>query len=258
MDDLVDVDEWRRWLTSRRGRDRWRAWAEPRPALRGWDISTLAEPRWSPLVDRLQRDLVALAQEGEGRAAITLLVQLRPGLYRLVRSRGRGPAEARSDACDEVRAVFYETVWRHRLDRRPERIAANLVLDTRQRLGRADRAGRPPEPTAVEWSVRMGGGGHPVASPRVVSGGANTVDPLEGAALRSVLVAAVDGLPGSAPSRRTTAEAAFRVWVLDQPQAVVARELGLTPATVATRLHRLRAAVRREWAAEPGAPGRAA
>ena len=127
-----------------------------------------------------------------------------------------------------MRAVFHEILCRHRLDRRPRRIAANLVLDTRQRLHR-NHAGelRPaielrPEPAIADgpdlgalWSA-------------------------------SLLRSAIDRLPGSPASRAVSAEAAYRAWILDQPRAVIAGQLGLERAAVDTRLHRLRRVIRRE------------
>lgn len=230
MDDLVDVARWRRWLTSRRGTRRWQDWTERHPSLTGWEPIQVERPLWSPATDRRQHDLVALAQAGDDDAAVTLLVQLRPGLLGLVRRRQLRRGEARPDACDEVRAVFNETLCRHSLDRRPRRIAANLILDTRQRLDRSDpdrhRAGplapAPPPPV--------------IAQPH-----ADTVVGL------SMLRLAIDRLPGSPDSRSVTAEAAYRAWILEEPQTTIAGDLGLEPATVAARLHRLRRVVRQEW-----------
>lgn len=227
MNELVDVDRWHRWLTSRRGCRRWQEWTDRYPSLAGWTPDALAHPRWSMATDRLQHDLVALAQGGDGDAALTLLVQLRPGLLRLVRGREIALGEARADACDEVRAVFNETLYRHPLDRRPERIAANLVLDTRQRLHRVRR--------------------HPVAP--ATDGGMTTWPEPDAVTPGAMLRHAIDRLPGSADSRAVTAEAAYRAWILEQSHTVIARELGLRPATVASRLHRLRLVVRQEWQA---------
>lgn len=238
MADLIDVAEWRRWLCSRRGRERWRAWSDDRPALRGWTIDELAEPRWSPRVDRLQHDLVALAQTGEGPAGLTLLVQLRPGLLRLAARQGAVAGLARNEACDEVRSAFVETLYRHRLDRRPCRIAANLVLDTRQRLGREDR-----------WRDRLVPLSPPLlelAGPSPGRDGPGQGDPGPAIETRSTLRRAVDRLPGTEASRRLTAEAAWRAWFLEEPRASIAADLGLAPAAVTARLHRLRRAVRRE------------
>lgn len=238
MADLVDVEEWRRWLAGRRGRERWRRWARDRPPLRGWTTDELEAPRWSPRADRLQHELVALAQAGEGRAALTVLVQLRPGLLRLVRHVRAGTGLDRGDACDEVRSAFVETLYRHRLDRRPRRIAANLVLDTRQRLDRGDRWRSRFDPSPPE---RLDG-----ADPPPGRGGAVPGDPWAVVDARSALGRALERLPGTEASRRITAEAAFRAWFLDQPRTVIAEDLGLAPAAVTARLHRLRLALRRD------------
>ncbi|MEL6983877.1 MAG: hypothetical protein AAFO29_15735, partial [Actinomycetota bacterium] len=226
----VDVDQWIRWRHSRRGRRCWDGWARERPSLAGWTTAELVDPRRSAATDRLQHDLVALAQSGHGDAAVTLLVQLRPGLLRLVRSRARYTGETWAEAGDEVRAVFHETLYRHPLHRRPQRIAANLVLDTRQRLLRAG-GGRPPAPPLSEQGVTTAAGPDP--------------DEL---AVAWTLRRAIDRLPGSSASRALTAEAAYRAWILDQPRSEVADAVGLRPAALDTRLHRLRRVVRQEWA----------
>ncbi len=233
MADLVDEQRWEQWLRSRRGRRCLAGWATHFPSLEGWTIEALSAPRWSEATDRMQHDLVALAQEGNGDAAITLLVQLRPGLLRLVRSRERAFGESRVESCDEVRAVFHETLYRHRLDRRPRRIAANLVLDTRQRLYRGVTPRSPVTPPPGAASGRAGAGLRPGPGPEVVDSA-------------WMLRRAIERLPGSSRSRAITAEAAYRRWTLDQPRSEVAGALGLRPAALDTRLHRLRRVVRQE------------
>lgn len=234
MSELVDVEEWERWLTSRSGRRCWASWAGPRPALAGWPIDELADPRWSPAVDRLQHELVGLTQLGHGRAATTLLVQLRPGLGRLVR-RQTLAGDTGGEAIDEVRSAFYETLCRHPLERRPRRIAANLVLDTRQRLDRSrgGRRGQGPIPTdAADLASDRPGW---------------RADPLRRVLIGLTVSEALDALPGSDRSRAITATAAYRAWFLDQPHERIAADLGLERAAVRKRLERLRTAARRQW-----------
>lgn len=230
--DLVAVEAWRRWAVSRRGQGRRLSWERRFPSLQGWAVDELGSPASSGRTDRMQRDLVALAQEGESEAALTLLVQLRPGLVRLVRwltARGSGGYD---ESVDEVRAAFYETLCRHPLDRRPARIAANLLLDTRQRLHRSQlRAARTSAADDAELDRLRSR--HPALAP----------DPVDGLVVLWAIRRAIDDLPGSPQSRLLTARAAYRAWILGQPRAVVAEELGLGPAAVSTRLHRLRRSV---------------
>ncbi|MEM9564912.1 MAG: hypothetical protein AAGA93_19980 [Actinomycetota bacterium] len=236
MDDLVDVDEWNRWRVSRRGRETFGRWTERHPVLiddqPGDDTGCVApgEVRWSPMVDRRQAALVALAQEGDDRAAIALLIQLRPGLRRLVRLEQRRWGIRWGEAADEVRSAFFETLCVHPLDRRPDRIAANLVLDTRQRLRRSAAGSRRPRPTP-----------QPIATDAVARQSAGHTD------LVHTVGRAVRGLPGTTSSQAITAKAAYRAWVLDRPAGEIAGELGLDRAAVRQRLHRLRVAVRRQW-----------
>ena len=236
--DLVDLEAWRRWAVSRRGELRRRHWSSRYPTLTGWSVDELGSPRSSGRTDRMQRDLVALAQGGDSEAALTLLVQLRPGLIRLVRWLAASGSNGHGESVDEVRAAFYETVCRHRLDRRPARIAANLVLDTRQRLHRAGQRAARTTATSDDDLDRLRRPS-PARSP----------DPIDGLAVLQVLRRALDELPGSPQSRDLTARAAYRAWILDQPRAVLADELGLGPGAVSTRLHRLRSSVRQAPAA---------
>ena len=234
---LVDPDRLARWLEGPAGRRRLAAWAEGWPGLAGWSVADLIDPVGSPATDAMQAALVAVAQDGDGDAAVLLLVQLRPGLTRIV-ANAAGGGWSWPEAVDEVRAAFYETVYRHRLDRRPTKIAANLVLDTRQRVGRWQRRSRP-HPTP---------GGRPPALATGPEASAHPAEPADPAARLAAVGAirdAVDRLPGSAASRRLTADLAYRAWFLEQPRSVIARDLGLGTGNVATRLHRLRAAVDR-------------
>lgn len=241
MAQLVDIRSWTRWLTSRGGRDRWRRWCEGHPDLSPWWLPELAAPPGTASTDALQRSLVSLTQDGEGDAARTLLVQLRPGLLRVAVAHRAHPAHrglALSDAIDETRAAFFETLCRHRLDRRPNRIAANLVLDTRQRLHRAANAELRLVPTADEDLD----GPRSLASPPPPTD--HSIDQISA---HQALGAAAARLPGSPRSREVTVAAAYRAWLLDQPHVVVADELGLAAPAVTSRLHRFRRSLRQEW-----------
>ena len=231
---LVDDEDWRRWWQSRSGQRRWHIWSVAEPALLGWTVDDLANPVGSARTDAMQAALVALAKQGNGEAATTLLVQLRPGLHRLTRSAAASAHLPWPDAVDEVRAVFFETLCRHRLERRPHHIAANLLLDTRQRLTRAQRR-----------SVGPAGG------PALVgSSPANAdADPISRLLVTQVLRTGLDRLPGSEASKTLTATIAYRAWVLDEARSDIAEDLGIDPETVTTRLHRLRTRIPRNESA---------
>jgi DNA-directed RNA polymerase specialized sigma24 family protein len=199
--------------------------------LLGWTVDDLAHPVGSQRTDAMQAALVAMAQQGNGDAATTLLVQLRPGLIRLARWVAVAADLAWPDAIDEVRAVFFETLYRHPLERRPHSIAANLLLDTRQRVIRSHR----------RTSQRVGlaaVGPQPPSGSEV--GAAGDVDPISRLLVTQVLRAGLDQLPGSDESRALTATIAYRAWVLDQPRSDIARDLGINPEVVTSRLHRLK------------------
>lgn len=261
---------WLRWVRSPRGGRTLRRWADDEPALAGWAAEDLASPRCGDRADAMQAALVRLAQAGDQAATSTLIVQLRPGLTRVAwrawhrRSAGPHPFASMADTRDEVLSAFGETLACHRLDRRPCRIAANLVLDTHQRLWRA--AGRDDRAAAAAaagravrsrpgWSGGGSGSGAGAGGPGVgpgigiepalVAGAAGSPDEVAGTLdLTAAVAAAIRRLPGSQASRQLSAELAFRAWILDEPSALIARELGLGRKTVDTRLCRLRALVR--------------
>ena len=235
---------WLRWVRSPRGGRTLRRWADDDPALVGWTAEDLGSPRCGERTDAMQAALVRLAQAGDQAAASTLIVQLRPGLTGVAwrawhrRCAGPRPFASMADTRDEVLSAFGETLACHRLDRRPARIAANLVLDTHQRLWRA--AGRDDRAAAAAAVVSVAAAGRVVRS-----GTAGSPDDVAGALdLTAAVAAAVDRLPGTEASRRLSAELAFRAWILDEPSALIARELGLGRKAVDVRLCRLRALVR--------------
>lgn len=244
MTALVDVEDWRRWRTSSAGRKRWHAWTTDWPVLRAWELDDLASPTGSPRTDAMQAALVGLSQRGEGLAATTLLVQLRPGLARLVRWAAVNGLRSSQEATEEVRAIFFETIYRHSLARRPAKIAANLVLDTRQRLTRSSLRAGPDQwqnPGRDQGPSRLLDSASEVGIASVWD-----ADPLSSMAVSATLQAAVGRLPGSASSRRLTATLAYRAWILEEPRAIIAADLDLPVTMVSKRLHRLRALVRRE------------
>lgn len=247
FDDIVR--EWEQWTASARAARALARWADEQPALVGWRRLDLRWPVSSGRTDAMQAALVALAQDGDEDAMRTLIVQLSPGLTGLVwraynrESFGPRPFGSMKEAQREVLSSFGETVASHRLDRRPSRIAANLLLDTHQRLyraaGREQRQDQAPPPSVMVVT--------PAAS--------EPADLVDGAVdLVAAVGAALDRLTGTEPNRRLTAELAYRAWILDEPSAAIARELGLGRKTVDTRLHRLRTAVRAAHVGHPGRP----
>lgn len=228
------INDWQAWAPSRAGSRVRAQWAADTKALAGWTVSDLRQPLASPRTDAMQAALLHLAQNGDSAAATTLFVQLRPGLGSLAAWLARIDASDHrfESAANEVRSAFHEVVMHHDLVRRPRKIAANLILDTRQKLWRdMGRANRSAE---VELeSADVSGAASPT-----------TDDLVERLHLRASLVKAIDDLGGSPNSRRLTAELAFRSWFLEEPGPEVAGELGLARNAARTRLCRLRRVVR--------------
>ena len=242
MLDRIERD-WISWAGSARGRRRLQRWAASRPELAGWAVDDLRSPVGGPRTDAMQAVLVDLAQRGDDIAPLTLVVQLRPGVLRIVNTVRRRPErwhERRDETVADVVGALTETIMRHPLARRPSAIASNLLLDTRQRLDRAERrAGRLPT-TALTHPVAEPAGSPPRGSQPSVGAPEQVIDRLDAvAALTTVL----DDVARSSESRRLTAEVAFRAWFLEERSPDIGAAVGLQPDAVRARLSRLRTAV---------------
>ena len=191
----------------------------------------------------MQAALVDLAQAGDHAAATTLLTQLCPGLWRIVGRGHRHRSTCDAVQPDDVAAVAYETIMRHPLDRRPASIAANVILDTRQRLWRAAAAAArrscsPPLRAPAAWCprpTRQPPRGSPIDEPDVR---VEELDILDRVAI------AIERSTGDPRSQRLSAEIAYRAWILDEATPSIAEAVGLRPDAVRARLSRLRAVVR--------------
>ncbi len=235
LDDVIN--NWERWAGSARGARQLRTWARHHPALAGWSTTDLRSPSTSAATDAMQAVLVAEAQRGDPAAAATLLVQLRPGLVALTRWAASSDRRFATfdDAAAEVTSAFGEVVMRHRLDRRPRRIAANLLLDTKQRIWRD--GGRQARLDDVA-----------VAAARAGDPGIDAVDRrIDELALVDTVARTLVALGGTPSSRRLSAEVAYRAWVMEESSSEIAVDTGLAAEAVRTRLCRLRRQIRSRW-----------
>lgn len=132
--------EWARLASSRGARTRLEAWARDELALRyrrslNELVATIRAGRPEES-DGLLAALVRLAAD-DVLAARAVLQSLVPGLRVLART------YSWVDDADEVDAIIVGAAWErirtYKLDRRPRRIAANIVLDTRKVFIRATR-----------------------------------------------------------------------------------------------------------------------
>jgi len=224
-------------------------WREGHTPIADWKTADLANPVSGARTDTMQATLVSLAQDGSAEAGITLLTQLRPGLCRLARTACGWEWIPNHDVSDEVQATFFEVLYRHDLERRPNRIAANLLLDTRQKLWRRLPRSGPPTvslgPAPFGRTIRD----RPAAAGTGGAGGTGGTEPawVAGIELWQHLRESVNGLPGSEASKRLTATMAYRAWIEDESTSTIAADLGVAPQTVATRLYRLRRILRAGW-----------
>jgi hypothetical protein len=116
------------------GRRRLAAWARTEPALAGLGYGELTGLLWddTPPVDYDRKDsllaaLVRLARTDE-RAGLVLAACLLPGVKARLRSHSYGVA--RDDAVAVIVGCLWRRIARHPLERRPSKIAANLLGDT--------------------------------------------------------------------------------------------------------------------------------
>lgn len=137
--------EWLRVGKSRDARQRLAEWSLTSTELRRFeDLDALvryANRRGDP--HESDRVLVVLARRApeDELAARTLLQALMPGIRWLARRYEALAAAAMEDSASAVVAFAYERIRTYPFERRPQRVAANVLLDTRQRLHRT--IGRP-------------------------------------------------------------------------------------------------------------------
>ena len=137
--------EWETLSRSRTARQQLAEWAQTAPVLAGLaDLALLIEHAHDrDDLDRSDRLLAALAERAptDDLAARALLQALLPALRTTVRQYQRTADECGDDAASVVVMFAWERIRTYPYERRPQRIAANVVLDTRQRVQR--HFGRP-------------------------------------------------------------------------------------------------------------------
>ena len=132
--------EWERIGGSARGRVAIRRWAESEPALVG--MRSLAEvverinERGNPKgSDAMLFALVSVAAT-EDLAARTVLQAMMPSVKNLTVKFGTCGAWCPEETAAVVAAAMWERIRSYPVERRPAKVAANLTLDTRQRVWR--------------------------------------------------------------------------------------------------------------------------
>lgn len=142
MSVFTELDrEWHDLGVSRLARSRLREWTACSPTLQGYstpaELVADANRRGDPVrSDRLLVAVTRYAIAGDDLAGRTLLQAILPGLRAITRryqpiGRARG-----HDIANLVLAHAWEHIRGFPLDRRPARIAANLICDTQQRVHR--------------------------------------------------------------------------------------------------------------------------
>ena len=227
-------DEWQSLARSHQAAQALGAWADD-PALRGFsDLSEVVariQRRGLPLdSDRL---LLALLRRAaiDNLAALTVLQALLPGLKSLM-SAYRLTGEPEDVATAVIEAAF-DRIRRYPCARRPARVAANLLQDTRQTLW---REGRRERGLSLATEPLDGGVSIEAGAPPPSSATDELVD----------LVADAVRLGDIAPSG---ARLILLTRVLDVPIDELAQEVGTKPATLRKRRQRAEATLGRASAA---------
>lgn len=122
---------WNTWRITRKAKIEYSNWCKKYPHLKEWDLESLGDPKFgADKVDEMQKCLLLLSQGGSEQALLALTSQLLPGLRTLARHYKKTTSEA------EVISVFNEIIFKRDLIKRPNKIAANLILDTKNVLYR--------------------------------------------------------------------------------------------------------------------------
>jgi hypothetical protein len=159
---LLD-QEWVEVVASPSTRRRLTEWSRTSRQLRGFnDLGAVVDyanrrgkPRESDQV------LSALAQRAstDDVAARTLLQAVMPGMRSLAHRYSEVASSVGEDPVSLVIGLTYERIRTYPFDRRPQRIAANVLLDTRQRLQRTVGRPRPTIVSLESLSLEPAGGG---------------------------------------------------------------------------------------------------
>ncbi|HVM40054.1 MAG TPA: hypothetical protein VM618_04645 [Acidimicrobiia bacterium] len=223
--------EWRCLVHSRRGAAALAGWRSDDPAFDFPDLASLVRyvERRDQGPEAADAVLAALARRAptDGMAARTLLQLLLPGCKAMLR--GVHPRD-RHERAALVVAVAYDRIRTYPIDRRPRRIAANVLLDTRQRVGRTAFVGEPTVPLDAVSERRLA---------------TATGDPEPGAELVRLLGVAVRRGILTAETARLIA----LTRVAGVPIADVARSEGTSEQTVRRRRLRAEERLRRAVAA---------
>lgn len=226
--DWMDSD-WERLRRSHASKAALARWSAETPLLTAGTLDELLARRL-PHVPERDQVLAALASRApdDDIAASVLLHALRPGLGRLVQTLTK-PGSCRPTVARELVAICWERIRTYPIDRRPDRVAANILLDTRKRYLRAQAQGAA---TAVD-PLRLEGLLEVVpdhAEDVVAAAAATPTRDLTVLLQRTLARGLIDP---------DTARILYRLVAIGEPMAAVAADTGLSAG--ALRHRRLRA-----------------
>ncbi len=145
---FVDInDDWSRTVKSRKAQKALPRWQRWEPALRSHrsfdDLLVVSASRNREQADDVLRALLRVGHE-DSLAWRTVLQAVLPGVVKIARSFIPGP-HSDEEVAAAVVAIAWGRIAEYPLERRPNAIGANIVLDTRQQATRSVFRERPAE-----------------------------------------------------------------------------------------------------------------
>lgn len=156
---FTKLDEEWAWLArSKRNAEALHGWAEVHPVLSPFadlhDLIDFVQRRNQAVAnDRVHVALVDLAAS-DLLAARSMLCAVQPGLVAIA-MQYRTAGDSQDDVASAVVAAAVERIRTYPLHRRPARVAANVLLDTRQVVSRSLFRPRVEETDLLAWSVTL-------------------------------------------------------------------------------------------------------
>lgn len=219
-----------------RGRRVYRDWIKTEPTLMDWTMNQLSQPAFEIVdkskVDQMQAALVRLAQKGCETASLCLTCQLLPGLKKLAKTTAVGF----SDPGAEVISAFYEVLGTRDLTRRPTKVAANLILDTKQKLYRGLLKDLKQQDISRNLAVSY--------NAELTRLATDNQDLIGRYSSIEVIAEALASYPPK--SRRQIGEIAFMHWIEGYSTLEIADRLNISQTAVTTKIWRLRQKIKVE------------
>lgn len=213
-------NDWNQWIKTLEAARTLKKWQIDYPELNNWTIENIGKPAFgAQRIDAMQSCLIKLAQSGSGPAALALANQLMPALKSLSRTYSGVPEQ-------EILSYFYETLLGRNLIQRPNKVSANLVLDTKQKLYSSSA-----KVTRIRDAVK---------SAAQHNTDSNWISESEDVlATKSIIDQAIK-ISVKQTAQQQLQKIAYQHWMIGDPIQEIAADFGLSQTAVTTKLWRLR------------------